>query len=495
MDVESGRMYDASDILGRFVSRNAPTNTLEGEAFNFIAFRRKFNELNANPDIRRADVKFEPAEGFDYGYDDTESEWGVEDVTVTNRMTRAIRTVVNVQENRRPAPIHGVLSIDNFNSMGDADRIAGEADTWMARLLLQRRLGLFSDEDSLALQGNVSLGGSLYGGAASYFVPRNEDARFWRGGDLADSLSWTFHGGYTDVDQGDVIPDLDVLGTGIYGGMQLSTRVYDSGRGTWDVSAGFTWRQVENSVRIAGERIDLGPNGDPYTLIPLSLALLYADKDLDSWRGRNYFTAELTYNLGGSAADELAAFRPAIDEDRYMILRAQFARLQLLPDDWWFRMAFLRFDGQYALDPVIGAEQFGLGGHGTVRGYVEREFMGDQGFSASLELRSPILLNPAWFEPRKQNPWKSDEQLQVVVFLDLGWYNLQDASPSGDDDNMLLGAGLGLRYSLEDWRLFGRGLNPVARLDWAYPVWQQNDIGDDAKSSAGVIHASLQFPF
>jgi len=369
----------------------------------------------------------------------------------------------------------------------------------MARLLLQRRLGLFSDEDSLALQGNVSLGGSLYGGAASYFVPRNEDARLWRRGELADALAWTVHGGYTEVDQADVIPSLDVLGTGYYGGLQLSSRIYDSGRGTWDLSAGVTYRSVENSVRIAGERIDLGPNGDPYTLIPLSLALMYADKDLDSWRGRNYATIELTYNLGGSTADELAAFRPAIDEDRYMILRAQFARLQLLWEDskaWWTpRMLFLRADAQYALDPVIGAEQFGLGGHGTVRGYVEREFMGDQGFSASIEFRTPILLNPAWFEPRKPNPWKSDEQLQLVYFLDLGWYNLQDASPAGDDDNLLVGVGLGLRYSLEDWRVLGRDLSPVFRLDWAYPVWQQNDVADDATSSAGVIHTSLQFPF
>ena len=498
VEVVDGRIYTAEDILARFVSKNAPTNTLEGETFNFIAFQKAFNKLNANPDIKKADVVFDVSNDFAYNYD-RDQGWGVEDLEATNTMTRAVKAVVNVQENRRPAPLHGVLAIDDFNSMGGTDKIAGEADTWMARLQLQRRLGLFSRDDSLSLSGNLSLGGSLWGVAGSYFVPREEDARFWRRGEAAASIAWTLHGGYTDVNQKDVIEGLDVLGTGYYGGLQASTRLFDSGRGTWDASLGFTWRYVENAVEIEGERIDLGPNGDGYTILPLSFALLYADKDLDSWRGRNFATFELAYNLGGSSQEDLQAFRPAIDNDRYAILRAQLARLQLLWEGSEAillpRMLFLKADAQWALDPVIGAEQFGLGGHATVRGYAERQFMGDQGAAVSAEFRTPILLNPGWIKRRRNNPYASGEQLQLVYFVDAGWYNLEKASTDGDEDNALVGIGLGLRYSADELLLFGREINPVFRLDWAYPVWQQTELQDEEKSSAGVIHTSLQFPF
>ena len=499
--VVDGRIYTAEDILSRFASRNAPTNNLEGETFNFIAFQRAFNRLNANPDIKQADVVFDVSSDYAYNYD-RDQGWGIEDVDETNTMTRAVKATINVQENRRPAPLHGVLSIDNGNSMGDPDQMGVEdADTWMARLLLQRRLGLFSDEDSLSVAGNMSLGASLWGVSGGYYVPRDEDARLWRRGEWADAVSWTLHGGYTDVNQEDVVDGLDVLGTGYYGGLQASTRAYDSGRGAWDLSLGLTFRHIENSLDIEGTEYRLGPgeDGDPYELLPLSVALLYADKDLDSWRGRNFATFELVYNLGVSSASDLAAFRPAIDNDRYTILRAQLARLQLLWESRQTpilpRMLFLRADAQWALDPVIGAEQFGLGGHSTVRGYAERQFMGDQGAAASIEFRTPILLNPGWIRPRRNNPYESGEQIQLVYFVDLGWYNLQDASPDGDEDNLLVGLGLGLRYSADDIRVLGRGINPVFRLDWAYPVWQQTDLEDSEKSSAGVFHASLQFPF
>lgn len=496
----SGRIYGQNDILDRFAPHNASTNTLEGEAFNFIDFRKKFNALNANPDIKRADVQFEPvSSGFDYGYDDEDFKMGG-----YRQKNRAVKAVVNVEEERRPAPIHGMLSIDNFNSMGKPDQIAGEIDkTWMARLLLQRRLGLFADEDALSLQGSTTFGSALQGGALGYYVPRDDEARFWRSGELADALSWTVHGGYTRVNEEDVIDGLNVLGTGWYAGLQVSTRVAETVGGTWDVSVGLTYRSVENSVEIGDDRFDLGPNGDPYEIAPLSLALIYSDKDIDGLRGRNFATLEGVYNLGGmlggSDADELKSFRPAIDSEGYFLARLQLARLQLMNESseslWLPRMVFLRLDGQYASTPLIGAEQYGLGGHGTVRGYVEREFMGDHGASASVEFRTPIILNPAWLEKKRNNPYKSGEQLQFVYFVDAGWYQLDKAAGNDVDDNILIGLGFGLRYSLDDMRVFGRGISPTLRLDWAYPVWQQNDVADDATSSAGVIHASLQFPF
>lgn len=491
-----GRIFNSTNILAKLGSKAGDTNALdavrEGEAFNFIAFRKNFNALNANPDIVKADAEFKPVEGFDYGYEAEDGEMG------TNRTTRAIAATVTVQEKPWPAPLHGVLSIDNFNSMGDADRPIGEVDTWMARLTLQT-LDLWDLGHALTLNGNVSLGTSLYGGAASYYIPREEGTwgdGAWR---RLSGWSWTFHGGYTEVSEDDVVPKLDVLGTGYYGGLQASSSLVDFNDSSIDVSLGLTYRYVENSVRIGGNTFRLGPNGgDGYEILPLSLAFMYAEKGLDEWRGRNYATVEGVFNLGVSAAEDLKAFRSAIEDDRYMILRAQFARINLLWEDAMSffvpRILFLRADAQWASTPVIGAEQYGLGGHGTLRGYAEREFMGDSGASGTVEFRTPIGLG--YFDRHTSNAYRADDRLQFVYFADFGYFMLEDGTTNADglredDSEFLASLGVGLRYSYGDF---------VFRFDWGVPLVRGDRVPNSDErtfetSSAGVGHLSLQYQF
>ena len=55
-------------------------------------------------------------------------------------------------------------------------------------------------------------------------------------------------------------------------------------------------------------------------------------------------------------------------------------------------MCFMKLDGKWAADPLIPAEQMGVGGHATVRGYEEREFLGDNAITGTLEFRTPIYL-------------------------------------------------------------------------------------------------------
>jgi len=51
-----------------------------------------------------------------------------------------------------------------------------------------------------------------------------------------------------------------------------------------------------------------------------------------------------------------------------------------------------KIQGQVAGKALVSAEQFGGGGLGTVRGYIEGEAFGDNAFFGSVELRSPSLL-------------------------------------------------------------------------------------------------------
>jgi hemolysin activation/secretion protein len=50
----------------------------------------------------------------------------------------------------------------------------------------------------------------------------------------------------------------------------------------------------------------------------------------------------------------------------------------------------LNVEGQYATVPLISGEQFGVGGSRSVRGYNEREILGDRGIGLSFEVGQSV---------------------------------------------------------------------------------------------------------
>lgn len=495
--VSKGRFFTEEQIKAKIQGKDRAVR--EGAAFNFNVISERFKKLNGHPDIEKADINFDlPTDTFHYDYNGTNyvndvpvfDESFVEDPVCAESNTRALATTIVVKE--KPRRWHYIAEVDNFGSMSSADKEGvSEADSWLARFTVQN-LNLWDSEHALTLSGNMSLGGSLYGGTVGYTIPQES---------FSDLFNVTLHGGYTGVSQDDVVPDVDVDGTGYYGGVLFSRRLYDSGKRTLDINAGFTYRYVETSMTVEGYELEMN-NGDGYTIMPLSLALTWADSQLDEFNGRTYVTLEGVYNLGGSALDELQNFRRAIEDDKYLLAHFQLARLQLLPDwlllhpVYWLMncfngeeadqggpMLFTKLDSQWSNGPLIGAEQFGLGGHSTVRGYAEREFMGDQGFSATFELRSPIVLG--MFNERGKG-MHSANRWQYVMFWDLGWFNLEEGLGSGrDDSEFISGIGVGFRYAYKE--------NFQLRLDWGFPL-----ITDDTQfetSSAGVGSISAQLSF
>lgn len=72
-----------------------------------------------------------------------------------------------------------------------------------------------------------------------------------------------------------------------------------------------------------------------------------------------------------------------------------------------------RADGQYTPDQLLPMEQFAVGGAQSVRGYPENTLVRDTGFSASVEVRYPVLRD------------QGRPTLQLAAFFDVGgaWYN------------------------------------------------------------------------
>lgn len=482
-NAKSGNVFSDTSITNML----SVGNGLEaGKAFNWYDLRNRFAALNAHPDIEEANVVLkilDADKAFDYPREDgtpgTKGRGVAADVIIQDRASWfSFLGPVGSEA-------HLSLGIDNFGSLGAMDSVAGDAEAWMARATLQW-LNVWDCNHSITLSGLSSIEGSLWGGTGAYMVPRKG-----RGSLIGDGIfdpSLTIHGGFTEVDEEAVVPGIDVEGKGKFGGAQVSARLWENQAGDAyvDASVGATYREVESAIRVGGQRLEMGKdNGSPYDICPLSVALMGAWKDgvFGNWTARNYWTAEYVRNLGGSSAEELGYYRSSVDEDgdQYQLFRAQFARLQMLGDTVHLEglpMLFFRVEGQYAPDPLVGAEQFGLGGHNSVRGYAEREFMGDSGFSATVELRTPLMVG--LFSQLGLDRW------QFLTFYDVGRYELIDGLGEGSDDTETLSSwGLGLRLGIGDTAQF--------RLDWGLPLKK-----DDAKfesSHSGRITTSFQLFF
>jgi hemolysin activation/secretion protein len=97
----------------------------------------------------------------------------------------------------------------------------------------------------------------------------------------------------------------------------------------------------------------------------------------------------------------------------YTTINAGLIREQNLPGQW---SAVLNANGQWASEPLINNEQFGLGGTSGVRGYQEGEAYGDTGWRTLFDLRAPPI-NVGYF------PTDSGDvpaNLRVSWFMDYG---------------------------------------------------------------------------
>lgn len=456
----------------------------ETTVFNYADIQRRFVDLNGHPDIRKVDIVFTPG----LNYEGTLSDYALEDGTIVpNNAGRLAAMKIKVIEKDGALPVHVVFDVNNYNSLGAMDSMLGDADTMSVGATLQL-LNLWQADNSLTLNGSASLGGSLVGGSAAYVIPRQDIGKWY-------DWSWTLHGGYSSVGQDDVVPQIDVDGTGYFGGIYASHRVLESDDSILDLSVGATYRKVESALIYEGTRLDMGLNGEGYEILPVSVALSYSAAKLDRFGGRNYATLEGIYNAGGSSVEEMQAFRQAIEDNKYMLARLQLARIQLLgnhtlnPANCWF--LFLRADGQYTPDPIIGAEQYGVGGHNSVRGYAEREFLGDTGFSGTIELRTPIYVGLfsdylGWSDGARPVGAYAIDRTQFVTFLDVGQYTLLKGINNTEDDSETLFAwGVGMRLALSD--------TFQARFDYGIPL-----VKDDEKfetSAAGRVSFSLSLQF
>jgi len=154
-------------------------------------------------------------------------------------------------------------------------------------------------------------------------------------------------------------------------------------------------------------------------------------------------------------------------DSRFVAWLGQFQWVQLVSP--WDVQLILRTDLQLTNDSLLPLEQMAVGGRYSVRGYRENQLVRDQGFTASLEARIPLVRDTWWAE-----------YLQLAPFVDFGKaWNKDLHTPS---IKSLASVGLGLRWAtnlkVSQWTL-----RPQLEIYWGVPLRDvdtpDNDLQDD----------------
>ena len=150
------------------------------------------------------------------------------------------------------------------------------------------------------------------------------------------------------------------------------------------------------------------------------------------------------------------------------------ARIQKLSG---YNYLILRASGQYSNDDLFVAEQFFLGGVGSIRGFSSSALSGDKGYSISGEL----YIAPPYPETKIFNQNLGDT-VKLVLFADHGGVFKNDVQPGEDKDDYLTSIGVGMRLYATRY--------VSARLDWAVPR-----IDDKFKTNHSVTYVQAAFNF
>ncbi|MGH8619084.1 MAG: ShlB/FhaC/HecB family hemolysin secretion/activation protein [Burkholderiales bacterium] len=254
--------------------------------------------------------------------------------------------------------------------------------------------------------------------------------------------------GYSNVNSGTVAGLFNVSGSGTIMGARWNYYLPKFADYEHKVWLGFNWNDFHNEVAVAGA--NLVPD-----IVTHPVNLTYSGL----WRlptAEMGFYASAVRNLPGGADGGQATF----DQTRvnatagYLLARAGFNYVQQLPYDMQFRA---KVGSQTTSDALIPAEQYGIGGPDSVRGFLLRQVANDKGLDGQFEVYSPDFGNA---------PGLEGIRMRALVFYDWGYVKRNNPLPGEIQSATLSSTGIGLRIAAPR--------NFTARFDYAHIIDGKN---------------------
>lgn len=277
---------------------------------------------------------------------------------------------------------------------------------------------------------------------------------------LGDGLDFTL--GYSNVDSGRIAL-FSVSGSGLILGARYNHTLVPAGQWQHKLSYAFDYRSYGNSVVPLGGGASLTPDLQVRPLgLTYSGSLRNAQRDVAG-------SVTLTRNLAGGAKGDTAAFNQpggrAGANASFTTLKVSSGITERLSPDWSLRGAL---SAQYTRDLLISAEQFGVGGADSVRGFSEREVAADKGVRGGFEIWGPDV---------GARTGASGLRLQPIAFVDAAWVHF-NVAPGSILSQSISSVGVGLRASFERSASF--------KLDYAYVLrGSQNTAGATTATTKG----------
>ncbi len=291
-----------------------------------------------------------------------------------------------------------------------------------------------------------------------------------------DSVEFT--AGYSNVNSGVVANLFNISGSGSIFGARYNHNLQKIGDLEHKLSYGLDWRAYQSVVtQIGVAGAGLVPD---VTVHPISLT--YSGTYRKSESDTNFYVSA-NQNLPGGNDAGTGAFegdplvtpaRPAARagaNPRYFVTRWGFNHNRALPRDWQFRWGM---SGQLTRDMLVSGEQFGIGGADSVRGFLEREIVNDNGYRGTLEFYTPDFGGAVPV---------TGARIRALAFYDWGAVNRIRPTVLEIHGQHVSSAGFGLRFS--------RGTNVSLRLD----VATVTDSGGLQKIGDVRVHASFAYIF
>lgn len=239
--------------------------------------------------------------------------------------------------------------------------------------------------------------------------------------------------GYSHTEPGGEISTLESIGTGWTGRLSITHPFILSRSKNLNIGAEFAFRNTTNDllgIKYSEDRVR-------------SIAVRASFDAADTFFGgrhpaSNIITVEASRGLDIFNATETgsATLSRANGHSDFTKLTIDATRIQSITGRISLAIALA---AQASADPLLSAEQFGLGGGSFGRGYEPSEVTGDQGVAGSLEARYDFGLGASWF----RSP-------QGYVFYETGKVWNIDPPAGTAKDAALSSAGIGTRFDILD---------------------------------------------